>query len=114
MPVMSEWVQANTSILWSSTYSICSFSTPDRMELTYVDLSSSASDIDSKGQWLIAPCLPPALGRRSVVAILRLGSQGLDCGSFRFSHVLVLTIGRATRLLVGCLRGRFAQHWSNS
>ena len=40
MPAMSEWVQANTSILWSRTYCICSLSAWDRRELTYVDLSS--------------------------------------------------------------------------
>ena len=41
----------------------------------------------------IAPCPPPLLGRRAVIAVLRFGSRGLDCRSFRFSHAPVLTVG---------------------
>ena len=59
----------------------------------------------------IAPCLLPAPTRRAVIAILRLGSRGSDCRSFRFSHASILTIGSTARLLVGCSRGQFAQHW---
>ena len=62
----------------------------------------------------IVPCPLPLLGRRAVIAILRTGSQGPNCRSFRFSHTLVLTIGSTTELLVGCLRGQFARHWSGS
>ena len=62
------------------------------------------------GLWLIAPCPPPLLGRRAVIAILRSGSQGLDYKSFRFSHVPVLIIGSTVELLVYCLGGQFARH----
>ena len=50
----------------------------------------------------IAPCPPPLLGRRAVIAILRSGSQGPNCRSFRFSHAPVLIVGSTTELLVGC------------
>ena len=50
----------------------------------------------------IAPYPPPLLGRRAVITILRLGSQGSDCRSFRFSHAPTLTIGSTAGLLVGC------------
>ena len=66
------------------------------------------------GLWPISPCPPPLLGRRAVIAILRSGSRGPDCRSFRFSHAPVLTVGSTTELLVGCLGGQFAPHWSGS
>ena len=62
----------------------------------------------------IAPCPSPLLGRRVVIAILRSGSRGLDCRSFRFSHAIVLTVGSTIELLVGCSGGQFARHWSGS
>ena len=39
---------------------------------------------------------PPLLGQRAVIAIMRSGSRGLDCRSFRFSHALLLTVGSTT------------------
>ena len=60
------------------------------------------------GQRPIAPCLLLAPGRRAVVAILRPGSRGLDCGSLRFSHAPALTIGSTVGLRISCSRGRFA------
>ena len=54
------------------------------------------------GLWPITPCPPPLLGRRVVIAIMRPGSRGLDCRSFRFFHAPALTIGNNTGLLVGC------------
>ena len=62
----------------------------------------------------IAPCPPSLLGRRAVIAIMRSGSRGSDCRSFRFSHAPVLTIGSTVKLLVGCSGGQFARHWSGS
>ena len=61
-----------------------------------------------------APYPPPLLRRRTVTAILRFGLRGPDCKRFRFSHSPALTIGSTTGLLVGCLGGQFAQHWSDS
>ena len=58
----------------------------------------------------IAPCPPPFLWRRTLIAIMRPRSRGPDCRSFRFSHAPVLTIGSTIGLLVGCSRGQFAQH----
>ena len=58
----------------------------------------------------IAPCPPPLLGRRAVIAIMRFGSRGPDCRSFHFSHAPVLTVGSTAELLVGCSRGQFSQH----
>ena len=49
MPTMSKRVQENTSILWSRTCCICSFSPLDRRKLTYVDLSSPSRNIDTRG-----------------------------------------------------------------
>ena len=66
------------------------------------------------GQQPIAPCLPFAPGRRSVVAILRLGSRGPDCGTYHFSHAPTLTIGSNVGLLVGCSEDQLAQHWSDN
>ena len=66
------------------------------------------------GLRLNPPCPLPLLGRRAVIAILRPGSRGPDCRSFRFSHALALTIGSIVRLLVGCSKGQFGQHWSAS
>ena len=66
------------------------------------------------GLWLIAPCPPLLLGRRTVIAILRSGSRGPCCRSFHFSHVLILTIGSTAELLIGCLGSQFARHWSSS
>ena len=60
----------------------------------------------------IAPCPPPLLRRRAVIAILRSGSRGPDCRNFRFSHALVLTVGSTAELLVGCSRGQFSRNWS--
>ena len=57
----------------------------------------------------IAPCLLPAPRRRAVIVILRPGSRGSDCWSFRFSHSPILTIGSTAGLLVGCSRGQFDQ-----
>ena len=62
----------------------------------------------------IAPCPPLLLGRRAVIAIMRLGSQGPDFRSFRFSHALVLTISSTTGLLGSCSGGQFVQQWSSS
>ena len=64
-----------------------------------------------RGLWPIAPCPLPSLGRRAIIFILRLGSRGPDCRSFRFSHASTLTIGSTARLLVGCSGGQFAQYW---
>ena len=41
----------------------------------------------------IAPCPPPLLGQRAVIAILRSVSRGPDYRSFCFSHSLVLIVG---------------------
>ena len=68
----------------------------------------------SGGLQSIALYPPPLLGRQAVIAILRSGSRGPDCRSFRFSHAPVLTIGSTAELLVGCSGGQFAQHWSGS
>ena len=73
-----------------------------------MDLSNSTRDIDSRGLWPIALSLPPSLGRRAVIAILRPGSRGPDCRSSRFSHAPALIIGSTLGLLVGCLEGQFA------
>ena len=56
----------------------------------------------------IAPCPPPLLGRRAVIAILRFGSRGPDCRNFRFSHASVLTVSSIAELLVSCSEGKFA------
>ena len=58
----------------------------------------------------IAPCPPPLLGWRAVIAILRSRSRGLDCRNFRLSHALVLTVGSAAELLVDCSGGQFSRH----
>ena len=50
----------------------------------------------------IALYLPPSLGWRAVIAILRSRSQGSDCRIFHSSHAPVLTVGSITELLVGC------------
>ena len=57
------------------------------------------------GLWPIAPGLPPSLGQRAVIAILRSRSQGLNCRSLCSSHSPVLTVGSAVELLIGCLGG---------
>ena len=62
----------------------------------------------------IAPCPRPLLGGRVAIAIMRSGSRGMDCRSFRFSHAPVLTIGSTAELLVSCSGGQFAWHWSGS
>ena len=49
----------------------------------------------------IAPCLPPSLGRRVVIVIMRLGSRGPDCMIFRSSHAPILTVCSIVELLVG-------------
>ena len=59
----------------------------------------------------ITPCPPPSLWRRAVISILRLGSQGPYCRSFRFSHAPAPTIDSTAGLLVGCSEGQFAKHW---
>ena len=59
----------------------------------------------------IAPCPSPLLRRRAVIAILRSGSRGPDCRSFRFSHAPVLIVCSTTELLIGCSGGQFARHW---
>ena len=41
----------------------------------------------------IAPCLPPLLGRRAVIVILRSRSRGSDCRSIHSSHAPILTGG---------------------
>ena len=61
-----------------------------------------------------APCPPPLPRQRAVTVILRFGLRGLDYRSFRFSHAPTLTIGSTAELLVGCSRGQFSQHWSDS
>ena len=55
--------------------------------------------------WLIAPCPPPLLGRRAVIAILRSWPRGSDYKGFRFSPTLVLIVGSTSELLVGCSGG---------
>ena len=62
----------------------------------------------------IAPCLPPLPRRRSVTTILRSGLRGSDYRSFGFSRAPALTISSTAGLLVGCSRGQFARHWSDS
>ena len=49
-----------------------------------------------RGLWPIAPCPPPLLRRRVVIAIMRFGSRGSDCRSFRFSHAYLLIVGSTT------------------
>ena len=66
------------------------------------------------GLWPIAPYLPPSLGRRAVIAIMRSMSQGPNCRSFRSSHAPILTVGSTLELLVGCSEGQFARHWSRN
>ena len=63
MSVMSEWVQANTSILLSKTCRNYSFSFADKRELTYVCLSSPPRSIDSRGS--IANCSLSSLSARA-------------------------------------------------
>ena len=53
----------------------------------------------------IAPFLPPLLGQRAVIVILRSGSRGSDYRSFRSSHAPILTCGSTAELLVGCSEG---------
>ena len=79
-----------------------------------MDLSGSSRHIDYRGLLPIAHCPPPLLGQRAVIAILRSGSRGPDCRSFRFSHAPVLTVGSTAELLVGCSGGRFSRHWSGT
>ena len=64
--------------------------------------------------WLIAPCPPPLLGRRAVIAILWLEPRGSDYRGFRFSHAPVLIISSTAERLAGCLGGQFSRHWSSS
>ena len=66
------------------------------------------------GQRPIAPCLPPALGWRSVVAILKPRTRGPDCGSFFFFHASVRTIGSIVGVLVGYSKDQLTQRWSDS
>ena len=62
MPVMSEWVQANTSILSSKTCRNYSLSSFDKRELTYVCLSGPPKSIDSRGS--LANCSMLSLSTR--------------------------------------------------
>ena len=75
-----------------------------------MDLSGSARALILGGQRPITPCLPLAPGRQSIVSILRPVSQGLDCGSFRFSHAHAPTIISIVGLLVSCSEDQLAQH----
>ena len=79
-----------------------------------MDLSGLARDIDSKGSTSNCSMSSTCAWERSVVAILRPGSRGLDCGSFRFSLASALTIGSIVGLLVGCSEDQLAQHWLDS
>ena len=62
----------------------------------------------------IAPYLPPSLRWQAVIAILRSGSRGLDCRSFRSSQSPDMEVGSTVKLLVGCLGAQFARHWLGS
>ena len=62
------------------------------------------------GLRLIPPHPLPLLGRQAVIAILRSGSRGPNCRSFRFSHAPLLTVGSTVELLVGCSGGQFTRH----
>ena len=75
-----------------------------------MDLSDRLGILILGGLRPITACPPPLLGRRAVISILRFGSQGSDCRSFRFSHTPVLTVGSTAKLLVGCLGGQFARY----
>ena len=79
-----------------------------------MDLSNSSRNIYSRVSKANRSLSSPLLGRRVVITILRFGSRGLDCRSFRFSHALVLTVGSTTKLLGGCSGGQFSRHWSSS
>ena len=63
MSIMSEWVQANTSILSRKTRRNGSFSSFDKRELTYMCLSSPPKSIDFKGS--IANCSLSSLSARA-------------------------------------------------
>ena len=63
MPVMVEWVQANTSILSNKTCRNCSFSSYDKRELTNVCLSGPPKSMDSKGS--IANCSMSSLSTQA-------------------------------------------------
>ena len=67
-----------------------------------------------RGLRSIAPCPPPLIRRRVAIPILRSGTRGSDCRSFRFSQAPVLTVGSTVELLVGCLGGKFSWHWLGS
>ena len=81
MSIMSEWVQANTSILSSKNRRNGSFSSSDKRELTYLCLSGLPKSIDSKGS--IANCSMSSLsaGQRIVIAILGTVTRFSDVGA---------------------------------
>ena len=110
MSVMSEWVQANTSILSSKTCRNCSFSFSDKRELTYVCLSGPPNSIDSKGSIANCSLSPSLLGHRTVIAILGTMTQLSGCWGLHLSHAPILIANSIGELLTGCSRGQSVQH----
>ena len=87
MSVMSEWDQANTSILSSKTYRNYSFSSSDKRELTYVCLPYLPNSNDSRGS--IANCSLSSLSAQATNYDCYSGDCGL-VARLLLSHALVL------------------------
>ena len=54
----------------------------------------------------MVPCLPKRFGRRAVIAMPKVGFQGVSCRSFSLSHVPALTVDNTDERLIGFLEGR--------
>ena len=79
-----------------------------------MDLSGPSRHIDSRGSKTNRSLSFALAWAVRCNCIMRLGSRGSNCRGFCFSHAPTLTIGSLAGLLVGCLGGQFAQHWSGS
>ena len=87
MPVMSEWVQENTSMLQSKTCRKFSFSSLDKRELTDVCLFGLPRSIDFRGS--IANCSLSSEPVRAASCDCYSGSWVLEAGLLElspFSH----------------------------
>ena len=109
MPVMSKWVQENTSILPSKTCRNCSFSSSDKRKLTYVCLPGPPRSIDYRGS-IIVPCLPSLPGQRTVISILGTVTLWPDCWGFQLSHTPVPTADSISELLTSGSGGQSVRH----